>query len=102
MPPSGAHLQGACLLAREGAHLPSAPWGNSLALHSAQDCQGIKHSPVGVLPGKAQAMLLGGARVRSVQRDNSCGERGQGFEMMWDGVVDLLSFWGLWTSGPSN
>lgn len=60
MPPSGVHLQGACLLTREGAHLPSAPGGSRLAFHSAQDCQAIKHSPVGVLPGKAQAVFLGG------------------------------------------
>lgn len=92
---------GACLPTREGAHLPSAPWGSSLARHSSQDCQGVIHSPVGVLPGKARALLLGGAPVRSVQRGDSCEGSGQAFGMMWDGTVDLLSLQGLWTSGPS-
>ena len=55
-----------------------------------------------VIKEKHRPCFLGGASVRSVQRGDSCGGSGQGFGMLWDGVVDLLLLRGLWTSGPSN
>lgn len=82
MPPSGAHGPSAGSL-----HLPTASWGSSHGLRKAHDPstrgQGVKHSPVSVLPGKMQAKPLGAAPEDPHNQEAACVTEEPG---LWDGV----------------